>query len=381
MTGTSLDGLDVALVAITGRGLAIQAEVKRCLSRPLGRLAPRLRRLAEQERMSAGEIAALARDFALLHLAALRELAGRRRLDLVSVHGQTVFHAPPLSWQLLNPAPIAAGLGVPVVHDLRAADLARGGQGAPITPLSDYVLFRAPGRARLVVNLGGFCNVTWLPPAPHRSPPLRIRGGQGECRGRLPRTPNDSAHEEALGRIAGGDVCACNQLLDALAREIFRKPYDNGGRRAAKGRVRAAPFRALLELLSAQARGGRSLGTGDELRGWLARFAGRHAPEDLARCACAGVAETIVRRGATLGRADELILAGGGARNATLVREIRARAGVPVMLSDACGVPAAYREAAGMAVLGALCQDRVPITLPRVTGVRGAAIAGSWILP
>ena len=356
MTGTSLDGLDAALVVITGRGLALRAEVRRCLSRPLGRLAPRLRALAEQERMSAGEIAALAREFALLHLAALRELAGRRSLDLVSVHGQTVFHAPPLSWQLLNPAPIAAGLGVPVVHDLRAADLARGGQGAPITPLSDYVLFRAPGRARLVVNLGGFCNVTWVP-------------------------PETVAHAKAIGRIAGGDVCACNQLLDALARELFRKPYDEGGRRAARGRVRAAPFRALLKLLAAQARGGRSLGTGDELRGWLTRFADRHAVEDLARCACACVAETLVRRGAELGRADELILAGGGVRNATLVREIRARAGVPVMLSDACGVPAAYREAAGMAVLGALCQDRVPITLPRVTGVRAAPVAGCWALP
>jgi oxygen-independent coproporphyrinogen-3 oxidase len=64
-----------------------------------------------------------------------------------------------------------------------------------------------------------------------------------------------------------------------------------------------------------------------------------------------------------------------------LAREIRARAGVPVGLSDACGVPAAYREAAGMAVLGALCQDRVPLTLPQVTGVRGAPVAGCWVLP
>jgi anhydro-N-acetylmuramic acid kinase len=355
MTGTSLDALDVALVEVTGRGLDLRAKVRGGVTRPLGSLARHLRRLAEQEPLTAGEIAARAREFALRHLAALRHAAGRKRLDFVAVHGQTVFHAPPLSWQLLNPAPLAEGLGVPVVYDLRAADLARGGQGAPITPLSDYVFFRAPDHARLIVNLGGFCNVTWLPPVP--------RGAD---------------HAAALRRIGGGDVCACNQLLDALARVLLKAPYDRGGCHAARGRVREAPFRDLRRLLDAQARGGRSLGTGDELRGWLVKYRNRCAAEDLARCTCAAIAETIVARAK---RAGELILAGGGVHNATLREELSRRAGVPVRLSDACGVPAAYREAAGMAVLGALCQDRVPITLPQVTGVRRAPVAGHWVYP
>ena len=163
MTGTSLDGLDAALVRVSGTDLSMRAEVVRAISRPLGRLARPLRRLAEQHPMTAGEVAVLSRDFALLHVKTLRELLGRERPALVSVHGQTVFHAPPVSWQLMNPAPIVEALDVPVVFDLRAADLARGGEGAPITPLADFVFFRSETRTRMVVNLGGFCNVTLLP--------------------------------------------------------------------------------------------------------------------------------------------------------------------------------------------------------------------------
>ena len=168
MTGTSLDALDAALVSVAGHGLEMKATFLRGRTFPLGPLARRLRALAEQEPRRAGEIAVLARDFALFHLDALRRLCcekprGFRRPDLVCIHGQTVFHAPPVSWQLLNPAPIAYGLKTPVVYDLRAADLACGGQGAPLTPLADWVLYGSVAEPRVIVTLGGFCNLTRLP--------------------------------------------------------------------------------------------------------------------------------------------------------------------------------------------------------------------------
>lgn len=133
MTGTSLDSLDVALVEIHGTGLELRADVVRCLTRPLGSLTGPLRALAAQQPATAGRISTLARELATLHVYALHELVGEEPVDLIAVHGQTVFHHPPASWQLINPAPIAQALRTPVVFDLRAADLAAGGQGAPIT--------------------------------------------------------------------------------------------------------------------------------------------------------------------------------------------------------------------------------------------------------
>ena len=163
MTGTSIDGLDAALVRITGQGYAMKVAVLNCLEVELGDLAIPLKKLSLQQPMKAEEITRIAHDFGLLHLKALKELAGDNKLDLISVHGQTVLHKPPLSWQLINPSIIAYGLDTPVVYDLRAADLAAGGEGAPITPLADFILFRNGSETRGIVNLGGFCNVTILP--------------------------------------------------------------------------------------------------------------------------------------------------------------------------------------------------------------------------
>lgn len=347
MTGTSIDALDCALVAIEGHGAHLRASLVAHSATPFGELQEPLRRLAAQEPLPAGAIARLAQRFALLHLEALRALAGERRLDLVAVHGQTVFHQPPLSWQLMNPAPIAYGLRVPVVHDLRAADLACGGQGAPLTPLADAVLFAHKRERRAIANLGGFCNLTRLPP-----------GGDTD-------------------KIEGADVCACNQLLDAVARLCLGRPFDENGDTALLGTMRPGPFKALVRLLEEQRGAGRSLGTGDELQDWLGRSR-TVAPADLARTACAAIAHTIAQAASGC---DRLVLAGGGVHNRALMAELKERAGIPVQPCDTLGVPASQREAMAWAVLGALCQDRVPITLPNVTGVAAAPVAGCWTIP
>jgi len=385
MTGTSIDALDAALVSIEGAGPGLHAQFIRGLTRPLGDLGARLRQLAAQEPMPAGQIAGLARAFALLHIEVVRELLGSESANLIAVHGQTVFHAPPLSWQLFSPAPLAHALQTPVVCDLRAADLAAGGQGAPITPLADFVLFRNEAETRAVVNLGGFCNYTLLPAA---------------------HAPGVASDLTAwVGVVRGGDICACNQLLDALARALFAAQFDEDGRHARAGRVQSGPRHELLTLLRAQSRAGRALGTGDELSAWVAQHHAACSGDDLARTACEAVA-TVIVEGITavaqrsgVGAVRRYLLAGGGARNPVL-REVlaarvaaapaatpRAAPGPPgadaaVVVTDAFGVPANYREAAAMAVLGALCQDGVPITLPQVTGVPSPApVAGVWVHP
>lgn len=359
MTGTSIDALDCALVRIEGEGFQIRPELITTLSRDLGPLRQGLRAMAEQEPMTAGAIAVLARDFALLHAHALEDLAADHGLDLVCVHGQTVFHSPPVSWQLMSPWPIVRSLGVPVVFDLRGADLAWDGQGAPITPIADYLLFSRHEELKpfcCVVNLGGFANVTAMvtrAPEPHSQPTIR-----------------------------GFDICACNQLLNLIARSKLKAEFDADGAAAGRGRVDAAASEKLANLLIESQRKRRSLGTGDESFGWIHAHAEGMSGEDLSATACDAIARTIAGACRDFG---PMILAGGGVKNRTLLSSLRrhaAMAGSNAVLSDRFGVPAEFREAMEFAVLGALCQDKVPITVPAVTKVEAPApLSGSWAFP
>lgn len=363
MTGTSLDGLDCALVEIAGRGLSMRATFVRGNSMDLGALKPRLRAIADQVPVTAGEVAGVMRDFAVLHADAVRNLLAGEACDLVCVHGQTVFHKPPLSWQLFQPAPLVRALQVPVVYDLRQADLALGGQGAPITPIADWILFRRIHDPMIVVNLGGFANYTqWFTA-------LFPDEDHGSHIG-WPARPLD---------IRGGDICACNQLLDQLARERLGRSFDEDGRVAASGVADPAVVRSLVALLENQARTGRSLGTGDELHKWTDGVVNLPAPTVL-RSACDAIGNTIAQRAFDL----PVLLAGGGVRNAALVGAVRAACRFPVTTTDTVGIPAEFREAVCFAVLGALCQDRVPITLPQVTKLPAgvaAPLSGVWAFP
>ncbi|MBI5864761.1 MAG: anhydro-N-acetylmuramic acid kinase [Planctomycetes bacterium] len=361
MTGTSMDAIDAALVRVEGTGLAMRATPVRYSSHPLGELSVRLRGLANQSPMSAGQIAGLARDFSLAHVPVLRELlANRPQTDLIVVHGQTVYHAPPVSWQLLTPAVIAHELRTPVLSDLRAGDLAAGGQGAPITPLADYVLLRSETESLAVLNLGGFANYTWLP---------RADGG-------------DSAdmhdHARFVEQVRGGDICVCNQLLNSLAQALLDQPFDADGATATRGDVIDRLRDVMIERLDRQRRSGRSLGTTDESLDWLAATR-TEQPADVLASACDAIAHVIA---AALPKADRILLAGGGAMNSALVRRIAAAAGTPCTPLASVGMPASHREAIEMAVLGALCQDGVPITLPEVTGrTSPLTVSGCWTLP
>jgi 1,6-anhydro-N-acetylmuramate kinase len=354
MTGTSIDALDASLVEIEGHGLAMKARPVRSITRELGDLAPRLRALAEQQPMTAGQIAGIARDFALLHAEAILKLLGREKADLVCVHGQTVFHQPPLSWQLMQPAPIAAAVDCPVVCDLRQADLAAGGQGAPITPIADFVLFHRFKDPMCVVNLGGFANFSkWtstFEPDDHRVP-LQVD-------------------------FAGGDICACNQLLDGVARARLGLAYDEDGKVAFAGFRDDLAFFRFHSLLDRQRKSGRSLGTGDELERVLEEFQEVPTPS-LLRSACEAIATTL----ATALLEERVLFAGGGVRNTGLMTALGAALNHPPRTTADAGVAVEYREAICFAVLGALCQDKVPITIPAVTGVTKAPLSGAWVYP
>ncbi len=343
MSGTSCDGIDVAAVAIKGHGWAMRASFLAGASLPYDEampgLAARVLAALRQEPMTTGALATLAHDLAEAHVQALRALARTAAAPIaIAMHGQTLYHAPPISLQLCAPWPVAEALAVPVLHDLRGADLAAGGQGAPLTPTSDFIMYAAEAPTA-VVNLGGFANATVLPP----------RGGD----------PSD---------VRGFDICLCNQLLDELARTRLGRPCDWDGTAALRGTVDPAAREAVMNLLAAQAGSGRSLGTADESVAIAASMLARLSPEDACATAVSAVAQTIVTR-LRDHHVRHLALAGGGVLNRALDGALREGlpGGPPPTAAE---WPPAFREAAAMAILGALALDGIAPGLPAVTGRR-----------
>ena len=400
MTGTSIDGLDVALCKISGRGLDIEVEVMQVHSVdfPVS-IATGLRSFADNDTsMTARQIVDLSKDFAMLHATSIRDMiqCGKaegnevkeiEQLDLVCVHGQTVYHAPPFqSWQLFTPAPLAHELNVACVCDLRAADIAAGAQGAPLTPLADWILFRDKlnVETRCVVNLGGFCNITLLSPtAPVDTCSTSVSTSSASIGDVL--LPTVTLLQISAS-IQGFDVCACSQLLDCVARLRLNMPYDIDGQCASEGTIDIVTRDALESKLSSQVSAGRSLGTADYPAKWIEAFS-HIKPNDLAASAVNAIARVIMAHIPSHVRA--VFLAGGGARNMALRRDMDAIAlerGQGMLVCDtgdkrAGGVDVAYREAACWAVLGALCEDAIPITLPSTTGVANPPCSGTWVMP
>ena len=376
MTGTSLDGLDVALVKITGMGLDMRAELLGHHALSLSdALRGTLTSLASGQANEPITIMRAARALGELHAdgleqlllscpfplegealqrQALNEKTNAPKLDFVTAHGQTIWHAPqdeggPKSWQLFDPWPIVKRFNVPVCYDLRQADLIAGGEGAPLTPLADWVIYRE--HADVVANLGGVLNVTNL----HADP----------------------------SQITGGDIYPCNLLLDGLFQRYFNLPYDPYGRTAARGNVTPELVELLHAAIQEACQDGKSLGREQFSPQWLDRLVasvGETAPpEDVLRTAARLVA---VRLGGAFREAglpqERMVLAGGGAKHRTLVKIIEERGYREVMASEDLGIPCDAREAMAFAVLGALSQDGVPISLPQVTGAADPGVAGVW---
>ncbi len=366
MTGTSLDGLDVVLMKIHGTGLELRAEYLGMLHRPMGDLAETLRSFANGEAHPPLTYSLASRSLGQLHADAIVELTEQflptgNTLNLIVAHGQTIWHAPEdgVSWQLFDPMPSVRALRTPVCFNLRQADLVAGGQGAPITPLADWILYRHPRRHRLIVNLGGIINVTSLP--------VDDEAGSGHL------------------RVEGGDIGPCNILIDGLVQRLYPGTvYDHDGCIAATGTAHPDVFTALEQHTALFGEGHHSLGREDFPDEWfntvLRAARKKMGPADIIASAVEAVATMIAAVAAP--RAEEMVLAGGGTRNPVLVERIKALATLDtVRLSDELGLPVEAREAAAFAVLGALSQDDVAITLPAITGAKHPGRAGMWVYP
>ena len=374
MSGTSADGIDVALARILGRPPDLKTKL---LDHASVKFSPALRkeilRVAEQHAITAGELSQLnfrlGEVFADAALAACRKFrVSPRRISLIGSHGQTIFHqGRPIPFfgsltastlQIGEPSVIAAGTGVTTVGDFRPADIALGGQGAPLVPYVDYLVYRHAKLGRVSLNLGGIANITVLPPAAKPQ------------------------------QVFAFDTGPANMLIDALVSHFSRgrQRFDKNAHLAARGRSSPALLDDLmrdpyLKLAPPKSTGREYFGHA-YLKNLLALGRRRGAkPNDLIRAATIFTALSVVdalhRFVLPKMKIDQLIVSGGGAHNPLIVAQISvALPGVEVLPSSRLGVPEGAKEAFAFALLAYETFHQRPANLPSATGARSLAILG-----
>jgi anhydro-N-acetylmuramic acid kinase len=373
ISGTSVDGIDVALAEIRGAGFRMKVRVRAHYTFPYSAPVRRAILGVSDAVTRTGRIAGL--HFLLGELFAEAVQRACRMADipagslqLIGSHGQTIFHqGRPRSLlgrqiactlQIGEPAVIAARTGADVVADFRPADIAAGGQGAPLVPYADYLLYRSRRLFRVSLNIGGIANITSIP------------AGAGP------------------GQVVAFDTGPGNIVLDALAAHFSggRRKFDRGGRMAARGRVDQKLLRSLLADPYFRRPPPKSAGREQYGAAFVARLL-RAAlpPQDLMATATAFTALSIaagIRRFA--GRPGEMphevIVSGGGLRNATLMGYLAAfLPGVRLRPSDDFGVDSDSKEALAFAILAYESYHRRPSNLPSATGARSPQILGKVI--
>jgi anhydro-N-acetylmuramic acid kinase len=351
MSGTSLDGIDAALVAFSDGKPAMRATHYRPYGEELKDTLLALHEPAANELHQALMLGnALAREYAAA-TDALLEAALVEAGDIAAIgcHGQTIRHRPEYGYtlQIGNHALLAELSGITVVGDFRGSDIAAGGHGAPLVPAFHDMTLRHPAAHRIVVNIGGIANLTNLPPGAPTS---------------------------------GFDCGPGNMLMDAWVAEHRGEAYDHDGAWAASGRVIPTLLQRMLGEPYFAAPPPKSCGRDLFNTAWLRRhLQGDEAPADvqatLLALTCSCIAQGITR---FCPGAQEVYLCGGGAHNAALRAGLaRALPGCRLELSDALGVGADWMEAIAFAWLARQALHRHPANLPLVTGARHPCILGA----
>ncbi len=373
MSGTSADGIDVALTRISSQPPQLAAKL---LGHTSFKFPPAMQkeilRVAEGAQVTAGELSQLnfrlGELFANAALAACRRFRfSPRRVSLIGSHGQTVFHQghpvpflgrPTASTlQVGEPSIIAARTGIITVADFRPADIALGGQGAPLVPYADYLLYRHKKFGRVSLNLGGIANITVIPAA---------------------------ARPE---QILGFDTGPANMLIDALVSHFSRgrQRFDENARLASRGRSLPGLVDELMRDPYLRIAPPKSTGREYYGRAYVEKVLtlGRHRanPADLIRAATIFTALSVVdalnRFVLPKTNIHQLIVSGGGAHNPLIMAQLAAALpGLETQPSSDFGIPVDAKEAFAFALLAYETFCERPANLPSATGARGPAILG-----
>jgi anhydro-N-acetylmuramic acid kinase len=367
MSGTSVDGIDAAVVDITQDGEALQVRVLGYAESPIDeQLRQRIHALFSPEQSRIDEVCEvnvlLGEAFASAAAMAISQTGVRA--DLVASHGQTVWHqvAPGhtrSTLQLAEPSVIAERLGVTTIADFRPRDIAAGGQGAPLASWGDALLFGDQQLSRAVQNIGGIGNVTWVPP-----------GGQWEAMLAFDTGPGNTLIDHAAWRLSGG-----------------MQRFDVDGALAASGRVDDEQLAELLDHPYFPAQPPKS--TGRELFGaqlvdpFIDRCLQRRlTTADILATLTAFTAHSIADqyRRFLPGRPDEVVVGGGGSRNPVLMQLLSQLLDpAQIRLHEEFGLPSLGREAVYFALMGHEALHGRPNTVPSCTGATHAVVMGKLV--
>lgn len=378
MSGTSADGIDVARVRISGAPPALSAKLEgHYHARFPAPVRAEILRIAEGGRSTAGEISQLnfllGEEFARAAIAACRAWNfPLRKIDLIGSHGQTIFHQGAATkylggarvastLQIGEPGVIAARTGVTTFADFRPMDMAAGGQGAPLVPFVDYILYRHARRGRAALNIGGISNVTVIPAGARQDDVFAFDTGPGNMivdalaahatRGRW------KYDRDAKIAMRGKTI---PELLDLLMRDVYlRKPPPKTAGREQFGRAYS-----------------------DEILRWGRKRRAR--AEDLVRTATVftalSIADAFHRFIFLRAGVEECIVGGGGARNPLLMAQLAAALqGVRITDADEYGVGAEAKEAFAFAVLAYEAYRGRTNNLPRATGAKKRVVMGKMV--
>ena len=381
MSGTSVDGIDAALVEIGGSDQAPEVRLLAFEDRPWPEgVREQIFPLFRPETATVDKIGYMNFLMGEIYAQAVVSVVEKAGLtladiDLIGSHGQTIWHAPEpcdkdgfpvvFTVQIGEGSVIAARTGVPTVSDFRVADLAVGGQGAPLVPFSEYLLYRRSGKTILLQNIGGIGNMTGLP------------------------------GDEGPEAVYAFDTGPGNMIIDAVVSALTggEKTYDAGGAMAAQGKVDQNLLAVLQQdpyyTMPLPKTTGRER-FGLQYVGKILDYGREHSLSDADLLATVtdltawSITDAYGRYVLPRRQATELVVGGGGSFNATLLcflRERFAPYGVKVLTQEDLGWSSDAKEAVAFAIMADRCVREKPNVLPSVTGARQAAIMGKISLP
>ena len=369
MSGTSLDGVDVALVDIQGHGISTQIKLVDFLTLPFdSAIKHQIQEVLSLETSDVQKICSLNARLGYTFAKGAKTICDKNNLQPADIkaigsHGQTIWHQPqaegmfvPSTLQIGEPAVIAFETGIQVVSNFRTMDMAAGGQGAPLVPYTEWLLYRSDSHSRLLQNIGGIGNVTVMP-----------KGCQ-------------------LAQVTAFDTGPGNMIIDGLCQQLFGVDYDKDGALAAKGHINTALLDACMTHPYLQQTPPKS--TGRELFGasyvnQLMADYGHLDKHDLLATMVLFTAKTIEQSYRQFvfphQSIDQVVVSGGGSYNRTLMRMLQD------LLADTCqvltcedlGYSSEAKEAVAFAILANETLHQQPSNVPSVTGASRPVVLGS----
>ena len=380
MSGTSADGVDAALVRFIIQGSNIQDQLLEYMNIPYPRpLREKVFKLFRDEAGSLNQVCQLNFEIGAFFARAAEKLIRRsgfprEAIRVIGSHGQTVYHLPPnqknmgaytpSTLQIGEASFIAQQTGLPVASDFRTADIAAGGEGAPLVPIADYYLLRHSSRTRIIQNIGGIANTTFLP-----------AGG-------------------SLDDVIAFDSGPGNMILDAVVKSFSkgREAMDRGGKRAMRGKPDIKWLEEIMRNPYFTRKPPKTTGRelfGEQFTAELLKEGARRKlkMEDILATAAMLTVESIVQGYEKFcfprSMPQEVILGGGGARNAFLVNALKQRLPESIRIVDheTLGINSQAKEALAFALLGLLCILGHPGNVPSATGARKSVSLGKLYYP